>query len=274
MENKNRMLTSGQFAKMLHVNRRTLHYYDEIGLFSPVETGENGYRYYSRSQCMDFAMLRSLRELGVSLEELQSQSWNADTARELFAKKAEEIGETIRKMENARQMLWEKCGMLDTIKNADLDAVTVEERKEWRIKKSRSIFGKTDEQVSDILLEFSNEFPNAGLFNHSYGTAIRVEKLGRPLTGQYDFFYARLRDGDMAEPDLVIPAGKCLTAYFVGECIKEWEAPFPVYEKLLDYARQHGLRPTGYAFERGMNEMSIESMEDYVLQILVPCVED
>ena len=39
-------LTTAQFAKLHEVNKRTLHYYDEIGLFSPREKGENGYRYY------------------------------------------------------------------------------------------------------------------------------------------------------------------------------------------------------------------------------------
>ena len=39
-------LTVGQLAKLLGIKNRTLHYYDEIGLFSPNVKGENGYRYY------------------------------------------------------------------------------------------------------------------------------------------------------------------------------------------------------------------------------------
>lgn len=39
-------MTISQFAKLHKVNKRTLHYYDEIGLFSPSSKGENGYRYY------------------------------------------------------------------------------------------------------------------------------------------------------------------------------------------------------------------------------------
>ena len=33
-------LTAAQFAKLHGVNKRTLHYYDSIGLFSPRERGE------------------------------------------------------------------------------------------------------------------------------------------------------------------------------------------------------------------------------------------
>lgn len=47
-------LTIAQFAKLHNVNKRTLHYYDHIGLFSPAYKGENGYRYYDYSQSIDF----------------------------------------------------------------------------------------------------------------------------------------------------------------------------------------------------------------------------
>ena len=47
-------LTTAQFAKLHNVNKRTLHYYDAIGLFSPNTKGENGYRYYDLSQSLDF----------------------------------------------------------------------------------------------------------------------------------------------------------------------------------------------------------------------------
>ena len=47
-------LTTAQFANLHKVNKRTLHYYDTIGLFSPKSKGENGYRYYGLSQSVEF----------------------------------------------------------------------------------------------------------------------------------------------------------------------------------------------------------------------------
>ena len=35
MKKSNIQLTTAQFAKLHEVNKRTLHYYDDIGLFSP-----------------------------------------------------------------------------------------------------------------------------------------------------------------------------------------------------------------------------------------------
>lgn len=56
---------------MQKVNKRTLHYYDNIGLFSPCTKRENGYRYYEISQSIDFEYIRMLKELYMSIEEIK-----------------------------------------------------------------------------------------------------------------------------------------------------------------------------------------------------------
>ena len=46
-------LTTAQFAKLHKINKRTLHYYDEIDLFKPKFKGENNYRYYDYFQSIE-----------------------------------------------------------------------------------------------------------------------------------------------------------------------------------------------------------------------------
>ena len=53
------------------MNRKTLQYYDEIGLFSPAYVAENGYRYYSLFQLDWLALIAVLRDLGVPLREIR-----------------------------------------------------------------------------------------------------------------------------------------------------------------------------------------------------------
>ena len=51
MERKNKLLTIGQFAALHGINKKTLMWYDEVGLFHPVLVHpDNGYRYYSYYQ--------------------------------------------------------------------------------------------------------------------------------------------------------------------------------------------------------------------------------
>ena len=40
------MYSIGEMIHKVKISRRTLHYYDEIGLLKPTISRENGYRYY------------------------------------------------------------------------------------------------------------------------------------------------------------------------------------------------------------------------------------
>lgn len=271
MESRQRRLTSGQFAKIQHVNRRTLHYYDQIGLFSPAEIGSNGYRYYTMSQCVDFSMLRALRELGVSIEELQSREWKPDVVEAIFREKIAEAEEAIRHFGMVKEMLEEKCRMLDIAKTEDLNGVAVKHVGERRLKKSRSIKGVAADQLNHVILELSEQFPRAGLFNHCYGFAIDVKNLGGDLTEQYDFIYAELRKEDDIKPDAVIPAGEYLVGYQIGDSLSDWNSVVPAYKRILDYAEKNGFELWGCAYEQGMNELAIDDLNDYVMQVMIPC---
>ena len=44
------LFTIGQFADLHEINKKTLMWYDEIGLLKPACIKENGYRYYSYQQ--------------------------------------------------------------------------------------------------------------------------------------------------------------------------------------------------------------------------------
>ena len=76
MKKKSDLLTTAEFARLHEVNKRTFHYYDAIGLFSPNTKGENNYRYYDARQSIDFEYIRMLKELNMSIEEIRTYMCN------------------------------------------------------------------------------------------------------------------------------------------------------------------------------------------------------
>ncbi len=51
MNKNDKLLTIGQFAAMHGINKKTLMWYNEIGLFKPASINpENGYRFYTYYQ--------------------------------------------------------------------------------------------------------------------------------------------------------------------------------------------------------------------------------
>lgn len=65
------MLKIGDFSSLAQVSIKTLRYYDERGLLSPVHIDpETGYRYYSASQLSRLHRILALKDFGFSLEQI------------------------------------------------------------------------------------------------------------------------------------------------------------------------------------------------------------
>ena len=107
MKNKKFLYTTGQFAKLNGINKRTLHYYDEIGLFSPEIKEENGYRYYTCFQTVQLELIVTLRKIGLSIEEIirYQQSPSGASFAELIAEKKHLIDKSIQELLNKKAFL-------------------------------------------------------------------------------------------------------------------------------------------------------------------------
>ena len=81
----------GVFAKMAGTNLRTLRYYEEVGLFQPVERSQGGFRYYRETDVNRLNLIRSLQELGLSLEAIREllQTREDGISREEFVRRVE-----------------------------------------------------------------------------------------------------------------------------------------------------------------------------------------
>jgi DNA-binding transcriptional MerR regulator len=64
-------LTVGELARRTGLTVRTLHHYDEIGLLRPSRHSGAGYRLYTVRDVARLQQVRSLRQLGFSLEEVR-----------------------------------------------------------------------------------------------------------------------------------------------------------------------------------------------------------
>ncbi len=64
-------LSVSEVARLSGVSVRTLHHYDEIGLFSPAGRTAAGYRVYDRADLLRLQQILFYRELGFPLEEIR-----------------------------------------------------------------------------------------------------------------------------------------------------------------------------------------------------------
>lgn len=106
-EQKQKLLTIGEISKMTNMPIRTFHYYDEIGLFKPTYIDpKTNYRYYSESQIHYLDLIKSLKFIGTSLEDIKyAQSLTPEQLVEFLAEQEQLISKKLRQMEEVHYTL-------------------------------------------------------------------------------------------------------------------------------------------------------------------------
>ena len=218
MKKKKYLYTTGQFAKLNGINKRTLHYYDEIGLFSPEIKGENGYRYYTCFQTVQLELILILRKIGLSIEEIvryQQRTLGASFA-ELIEERKALIDKSIRELLNTKAFLEQKSQKLSlslTAKEGEIETVMLPEQ---RILLSDPITGAYDDSDFAVAGDFSLRLKSIfGLYDNfgsrrSPPETISITTAFSPTAGRirkFSTLFAR-------------PA--CICGHFVWEDGKSW----------------------------------------------------
>ena len=73
------MLKIREFAKLCNTTEKTLRFYDKVGVLKAEYIHpDNGYRYYSRAQLVQYNRIVELKEVGFTLEEIRTRFLDAD----------------------------------------------------------------------------------------------------------------------------------------------------------------------------------------------------
>ncbi len=97
------MFTVKQLCDMAGLTPRTLHYYDQIGLFKPARIGSNGYRYYSAESLLKLQQILLYRALDMPLQEIQRLLKRRDfDALAALENHRQELGQRIARLERLR----------------------------------------------------------------------------------------------------------------------------------------------------------------------------
>ena len=269
MNRQNKLLTIGQFAAMHGINKKTLMWYDEIGLFRPASVNpENGYRYYDYHQNPVLETILLLRDLDVSIHEIQDfmKDRSAGNLKQLLEEKMADLDKQIAHLQAVRTTLSAHRQNMDTLLTMDLSEISVVEREDRCLVTVEIDRGTSFEREVELITAETEKYQLGRLHKASYGSMISVSSL---MSGRYDD-YSRLF---IEIPFLsyraglhMAPGGKYLRAF----CKGEWDRLPKRYQEIFDYAREHGLTPYGYSYEMGINENVIERIEDYIVQIEIP----
>lgn len=270
MKNQNhKMLTIGQFAAMHRINKKTLMWYDEIGLFPPAMVSpQNGYRYYSYRQSSILETILLLRELDVSVSEIQDfmKNRSARSLKHLLDEKITELDRHIAHLQGLRNTLASHHQNMTTLLQMNLSEITFVEKEACPLVTADISRQVSFEEEVELITRETRKYRLRRLHDASYGTMIPVEHLYQGRFDEYSSLFVELPFPVPEEGLHLRPGGTYLRAFFRGN----WDYLPEKYREILDFARKEGVTLLGHSYETGINETVIDRMEDYIVQIEIP----
>ncbi|MDR1378426.1 MAG: MerR family transcriptional regulator [Synergistaceae bacterium] len=268
MEKKG-LLSISELADFARITRTALIHYDKMGLLSPVERGENNYRYYSHRQIASINLIVTLQKLGVPLGDIAGllRSRTPESIMRLFSEQSHQIDQKIKRLSQAQKLLV-------TLKNIIGGGVAVsvdgEEKIEVHWSEPESIFLGPQNDYSDGM---SIEEATLNFYRYCSAKEPNME-LYYPVWGL--FSEKRIKRGDWVGPDRFYfkmpdapdkkPEGLYITGYIRGN----YGQSDALYKRLLAYIDQHHLEICGPAYETyPLNEISIPDPNQYLMRISI-----
>lgn len=269
MDKMSKLLTIGQFAALHGINKKTLMWYDEIGLFHPAAIDpENGYRYYSYHQSSILETILLLRELNISTEEIRifMQNRSAASMERLLREKIEDLDREIAHLKAVRKTMSFHCQNMQTLQTMDLSQISLIEKKE-RCLVTVDIEKDTPfDKLVEMIIDETKKYQLRRLHDASYGTMIAVESLRGGNYEDYSRLFIEIPFPIKKKGLHIQPAGRYIRAFYQ----ESPENAVACYQKIFDLASETGFALSGFSYETIINENVIDRTEDAVVQIEIP----
>ncbi|WP_312652672.1 MerR family transcriptional regulator [Proteiniclasticum sp.] len=205
-----------EISKMAGVSSRTLRYYDEIGLLSPLRVSSTGYRIYGQEEVNRLQQILFYREFELPLEKISEimsrQNYDREKAlvehKEKLIAKRKQIDLMLTNLDESIREMKGETKMKDKDKFQGL--------KEKNLKVNEEKYGKEiREKYGEVVVEESNRKYQ----NQSQETYEKAERLGAEIIEK---LYVAMETGD--------PSSEA--AQEVAKLHKEWISIYwPVYDK-------------------------------------------
>ncbi len=269
MNSDDRLLTIGQFAALHGINKKTLMWYDEIGLFRPAAVNpDNGYRCYNYHQSPILETILLLRELDVPLSEIQNfmKDRSAESMKSLLQERLSDLDTQLMHLGAVRKTLQNHVQNMDTLLSMDLSRIDVVEKPERALVTVEIDRTTSFEKEVELITAETARYGLGRLHEASYGSMIPVSSL---LAGDFDDYTRLFIEIPFLTQEKglhIQPGGSYIRAFHKGS----WDGLPGRYRAILDFARRHDLTPWGFSCEKGLNETVIDRIDDYIVQIEVP----
>lgn len=259
----------GEISSLYNIGTDSLRYYEEIGILSP-KRDTNGYRMYSIGDIRTLNVLRELRSIGFSMEEIKNHlsGFTLDSTMDLFRSEIHRIDVKMSELAQLkRQLKYRIEGMQDALSISEgsetIQLKTYPDRKIFALNDNVTREDDVDFSIKKLQKKSQNMLYLIG--NGHIGASIPLEYLAGGSYGHYNKVFTIL-DDDADQYDEIIPAGKYISCMVKGS----YSQMAAKWNELFSYAKKKGLTPQGDPMEIYIIDNHDTSDEtEYVTQLQV-----
>jgi len=265
------LLTISAFSKLSGVNRKTLIYYDRLGLFQPAHVAANGYRYYHRSQLDTIGVIHLFKELGMSLGEIRAylDQREPEVTLKLLRKQEEHVRQQLMKLELARQMIVRRADNIEASMKIDTRHMHVVWQARTPVLRGCAVQASKQQFPEELWQDFQQRLQREHApLGYPNGVIIPREAMLRGDGDAISGMYCRMTTAQHEQT--YMPEGYYLVAYARGD-YGDTERIFP---QIFETVAREGYIIIGDAYEEYLlDEVVLQQPDDYLVQIMVQIEE-
>lgn len=269
---KNEMYYIGKVEKTCKISKKTLRYYDKLGILSPDEIcNENGYRYYSKKNMLSIPVIKYYKQSGFKLEEIKNLIYKSECREieESFREKIEELEDLEKKLALKKKSI-----------------------RDWHslVKEAKMVIDNNLCEVSAKYIEKSEMLFLDQKFNYDYMDSIinieftnYIESIGNAITGPVIIQFPSYKYKTMGScknmrilQKGLLKANEARTiefgGIFVATCyhIGSYDNILETYNKILEWIERHGYEAEDDCYERYVVDYwTSKDSSNYVTEVMI-----
>ncbi len=274
----NNLLSIGKMAEMNHITVATLRLYDEMNLLKPRYIDEmTGYRYYDISQNARLDMIAYMKELGMSLAEIQDVLEKEDITliETILVKKNEQLYEQMRELKARHNAVERAIASIERYRKSPTKGTIsleyIDRRYTYGQPCTDNFYEKDIVAFEKELLSLRQTLSDQGFSQvHSYnvGTSITEENfLQEKFIPQDTFIFVNYKD-KVNNPDVkVLDSGMFACIY-----LDSYDEEIDYAKKLLEFCKERNWLISGDYICEVLTEFNVFDSEkrNMFLRLQVP----
>ena len=269
--NDNKYFSTGEFAKLANISKQTLIFYDKKGIFSPEYKDNNNFRYYSLKQFDTLDILITLRDIGLSLNDIKKylDTRTPQNAINILEKENNLVKKQIEHLKKIGKKIDNKIDIINKgIEFEDISEPYIKECDEEFIIKSQEVESNDFKIITMEIIKFIDFCKKNLFFDNEYpiGAIVEEKDIKSNNFTNLHKFYIKISSNIDNKYSHIKPKGTYACINHKGS----YESSSISYYKLLNFIAQNNYEILDDSYEDYLlDSFACKMNNDYLTQISI-----